>query len=62
MTDTPDTGDQPLISPGEAAMMLHVETKTLQRMVARGEITAVVLPSGHRRYRLAEIEKIRGAS
>lgn len=51
-----------LITPGEAARLLHVTTKTLQRMSIRGEVAAFVLPSGHRRYRLADIEAIRGAA
>ena len=51
-----------LLTPGEAARKLHVTTKTLQRMALRGEVVAVVLPSGHRRYRQAEIDAIRGAA
>lgn len=52
-----DTGGT-LVSPGVAAEKLHVTTKTLQRMATRGEISAVVLPSGHRRYRVAEVDAI----
>lgn len=51
-----------LFTPGEAARMLHVTTKTLQRMALRGEVMAIVLPSGHRRYRQEDIETIRGAA
>lgn len=47
--------------PGEAARLLHVTTKTLQRMADRHEIAAIVLPSGHRRYRLREIEAVRAS-
>ena len=48
--------------PSEAARMLHVTTKTLQRMAMRGKVAAVVLPSGHRRYLLAQIEALAAAS
>lgn len=56
MTDKelPDT-EETLVMPGAAAKKLHVTTKTLQRMAERGTIAAVILPSGHRRYRAADI-------
>ncbi|WP_394254746.1 helix-turn-helix domain-containing protein [Pseudoclavibacter helvolus] len=47
-----------LLSPSEAAGRLHVTTKTLQRMAERGEVRAVKLPSGHRRYSEPDIERI----
>ena len=50
--------DATLVSPGPAAEKLHVTTKTLKRMADRGDIGVVVLPSGHRRYRLADIDAI----
>lgn len=50
-----------LVLPGEAARQLHVTTRTLQRMAKRGEIRAVTLPSGHRRYSQSAIDMIRGA-
>lgn len=58
LLDTEET----LLLPGEAARRIHVTTKTLQRMALRGEVSAVILPSGHRRYRLSEIDAIRGAA
>ena len=45
--------------PGVAARLLHVDPRTLQRMAERGEIEAVKLPSGHRRYSLESINAIR---
>lgn len=48
--------------PGEAASMLHVTTRTLQRMAIRGEVEAIKLPSGHRRYVLSEIRDLADAS
>ncbi len=47
-----------LLTPGDAARMLHVTTKTLQRMAQRGDLAAVLLPSGHRRYRQADVEAL----
>ena len=44
--------------PGSAARKLHVTTKTLQRMAARGDIAAIILPSGHRRYRASDVEAL----
>lgn len=60
MTNKPltDDGAEALISPGEAARKLHVSTKTLQRMAERGEVASVRLPSGHRRYRLADVDEL----
>lgn len=47
-----------LLTPREAAEQLHVHPRTLQRMAERGDIAAVKLPSGHRRYRAIEIARI----
>ncbi len=54
--------EETLLLPGEAARLIHVTTRTLQRMAIRGEVSAVTLPSGHRRYRLSDLEAIRGAA
>jgi hypothetical protein len=56
--ELPDT-EETLLMPHEAARMLHVTTKTLQRMAIHEKIAAIVLPSGHRRYRLDEIDRLR---
>lgn len=56
--ELPDEAET-LVMPAEAARMLHVTTKTLQRMAIRGDIRAVTLPSSnHRRYRLADIKAL----
>ena len=47
------------VFPRVAAKMLHVDPRTLQRMAERGEVEAIKLPSGHRRYLLESIEAIR---
>lgn len=52
-----DRNDE-FVFPRVAAKMLHVDPRTLQRMAERGEIRAIKLPSGHRRYERASIEAI----
>lgn len=44
----------------EAAKKLGVTTQTLREMEKRGEIKAIRLPSGRRRYRTDDISKIMG--
>lgn len=39
-----------LLRPGEAKQLLRVDPRTLRRMAERGEVEAIKLPSGHRRY------------
>lgn len=46
------------MTPGEASADLGVTPTTLLRMAARGDVVAIVLPSGHRRYLRASIEAI----
>ena len=53
---------QELLSIGAAAAQLGVSIDTLRRWSAAGRIPVVVLPSGHRRYRLADIEALLGRS
>jgi len=56
MTDT-DRGDE-LLSPGEAARLLGVDTSTLRRWAEAGKITARVTEGGHRRFRRADVEAL----
>lgn len=58
MTKRTSYDAEPLLTPKEAAQMLHVATRTLQRMADRGDVRAVKLPSGHRRYRVSDVEAI----
>lgn len=53
----PDEDD--LMMPAAAARLLNVEPRTLLRMAERGEIEAMRLPSGHRRYFRESVERIR---
>lgn len=50
--------DPAYLTPGEAAARLAVSTRTLARMVERGDLTAHTLPSGHRRYSREEIDRL----
>lgn len=54
--------EETYIFPSVAAKMLHVDPRTLQRMAERGEVAAIKLPSGHRRYLLESVEAIRAGS
>ena len=54
--------DTPLLTIGEAARMLGVSVDTIRRWSDSGRIPAVVLPSGHRRYRAEDIRNLRAAS
>ena len=40
----------PLMTPAEAAAVLHVDANTLARWSTAGKVTAVRTPGGHRRY------------
>lgn len=55
MTNQPKSDTRAYLRPAEAANRLMVSTKTLQRMEARGQITAYRSPGGHRRFLAAEI-------
>jgi len=49
-----------LLRPKEAAKLLGVTVKTLRAMNKRGEIEAVVLPNGQRRYPTDEVSRLMG--
>lgn len=49
---------QALLTPAEAAARLGVHRNTLAQYVKRGRLSAVQLPSGHRRYRVIDLERI----
>jgi len=55
------SNEEILLSPGDAARMLGVHPSTLSRWAKQGKIRCVVLPSGHRKYPLSEILRIKGA-
>ena len=47
-----------LLSPGSAAALLGVSIDTLAKWADGGQLAAIRLPSGHRRYRRADIERL----
>ncbi len=51
--------DQGLISITDAARQVGVHPNTLRNWANRGLVEAVRLPSGHRRFTIAEIHRIR---
>lgn len=51
-----------LISPKEAARMLGVTTTSLVNWEKSEKLTACRTPGGHRRYKLAEIMKLKEAN
>ena len=44
-----------LLTPREVARQLNVSDSTLRRWSDQGTLNVVKLPSGHRRYRLADV-------
>lgn len=48
-----------LLSIGEAAQLLGVSVSTVRNWTEKKLITAVILPSGYRRYRLMEVDRLR---
>lgn len=59
----PATTDQEredfLLTPAEASRYLGVSARTLQRYEAAGRLKVDRLPTGHRRYRRAELDALR---
>lgn len=49
---------QPMLRPADAARQFAVSRSTLLRWERRGYIAALRLPNGHRRYLVAELERL----
>lgn len=49
----------PLLNIGEAAKRLGVSTGTLRAYADKGDVPVVRLPSGHRRFRPEDIDRVR---
>lgn len=47
-----------MLRPREVAMLFKVDPKTVTRWAKTGRLTPVTLPSGHRRYRAADVEAL----
>ncbi len=48
------------LTPGQAASLLHVSPKTLNRWAHEGRVPCIVTLGGHRRFRRDQIEAIAG--
>jgi excisionase family DNA binding protein len=53
------TAEDPELRAGEAARILQIHRKTLNRWGDRGWIRFTTLPSGQRRYRRADLDAAR---
>ena len=51
-----------LVSVGTAARMLGVSDDTIRRWADSGQLPAIVLPSGHRRFQRTDVEALLSAA
>lgn len=51
-------GGERLLRSSEVAEQLGVDRRTVARWTDRGLVPAVVLPSGHRRYRQVDVDAV----
>ena len=60
--ETPTPGspspEDEYVTPGQAARMLHVSPKTVNRWAQEGRIPCLVTLGGHRRFRRLDVEGI----
>ena len=47
-----------LLKPREVAALFRVSVRTLARYADNGDLPVITLPSGHRRYRRADVERV----
>ncbi len=50
--------DDRLLTPGEVAALFRVDPKTVTRWAAKGRITSIRTPGGHRRFRESEVRAL----
>lgn len=50
--------DNDNLTPGQAAEILGVSSSTVRRWEEAGTLVPVRLPSGHRRYRRADVDRL----
>lgn len=58
MTNQTISDESDFLSPGEAAKAAKVSTATLRRMARKGLLRSWTLPSGHRRYSMADVRAL----
>lgn len=56
--DVPTTKDSTYLTPAQAAKRLGVSARTLWRYQEAGRIEPVRLPSGHRRFRVEDVDAL----
>jgi excisionase family DNA binding protein len=56
-----DSGLDRLLTPQEAADIIHVTVSTLLRWAREGRLPSVVMPSGRRRFRLTDLPGFSGS-
>jgi excisionase family DNA binding protein len=49
------TVERELLTPGEVAVMMRVDPKTVTRWARGGKLTSIRTPGGHRRYLESEV-------
>lgn len=54
----PDQSPRDYLTVSEAARLIGVSTRTILRYQESGRLPAHRLPSGHRRFRLADVEAL----
>lgn len=58
MTQRTTTPAPDYLTPGQAAALAGVTTRTILRYASDGRLPSVELPTGHRRYRRADVEAL----
>ncbi|WP_072691343.1 BldC family transcriptional regulator [Rhodococcus marinonascens] len=64
MSAPPDTGSglrattDTLMTPGQVAVLFHVDPKTVTRWAHAGRLGSLRTPGGHRRFREAEVMQL----
>jgi excisionase family DNA binding protein len=54
-SDSPRARQDALLTPGEVAVLFHVDPKTVTRWANAGKLTSLRTLGGHRRFREAEV-------
>lgn len=52
------TDAEVLLTPGEVAILFHVDPKTVTRWAKAGKLTSIRTLGGHRRYRESEVKEL----
>lgn len=58
MQNQPNEAEAAYMTPAEACALLRISERTLWRYQEDGHISAVRLPSGHRRFRREDVERL----